>query len=177
MPKKGYKQSEGHRRKINGMKGKHHSEETKTKMREAKMGKKLSLAHRKKLSEAKEGKIPWNKGLTKDTDERVKKYSEATKGKKNHRWKGGIINNGGYMYVLKHDHPYSDKKGYVKRSNLLMEQHLGRYLEPEEIVHHKNEIRDDDRIENFRLFPTIGKHMNFHNKERNKCRKIASSRI
>jgi hypothetical protein len=146
-------------------------------MREAHKGKKLSEEHKKKLSEAHKGKIPWNKGLTKETDERVKKYSEATKGEKNHAWKGGIINVGGYMYILKPDHPYSDKNGYVKRARLVMEQYLCRYLKQGEIPHHKNEIKHDDRIENLRLFPTVGKHISFHNKERNKCMKTASSRI
>ncbi|MBA7534738.1 hypothetical protein ES705_26987 [subsurface metagenome] len=182
MPKKGYKQSEEHRRKIReisktnpnyGMKGKHHSEETKRKMREAKKGKKLSLEHRKKLSEAKKDKHL--------SVEHRRKLSESLLGRfkaeDNAAWKGGIINNGGYIYILKHDHPHSDKKGYIKRSRYVMGQHLGRCLKPEETMHHKNEIKDDDRIENLRLFPSKGKHISFHNKERNKCMKIASSRI
>ena len=51
--------------------GKHHSEETKLKMSQAKKGKHTpwttgpqSEEHIKKLSEAGKGKIPWNKGIS-----------------------------------------------------------------------------------------------------------------
>jgi group I intron endonuclease len=49
------------------------SEETKQKMRKPKSP--FTEEHKKALSESKKGKIPWNKGLTKD-DERVRKYTE-----------------------------------------------------------------------------------------------------
>jgi hypothetical protein len=51
-----------------------------------------------------------------------------------------------------------------------MEAHLGRYLTPEERVHHKGERypidsienKQDNRIENLQLFPNEGKHSEFH---------------
>jgi len=75
--------------------GKHHNEKSKEKMRLARQGKNRSKDSRKKQSETmketykqgrstqgfKKGHVGWNKGLTKETDERVKKYAKKLKGK------------------------------------------------------------------------------------------------
>ena len=40
--------------------------------------------------DSQKGKLSWNKGLTKEEDSRVKKYSEKNSGEKHFNWQGGI---------------------------------------------------------------------------------------
>ena len=89
-------------------------------------------------------------------------------------WKGGKTTNRGYILILKPTHPNCNKMGYVFEHRLVMEKHLGRYLTPEEIVHHKGtkypiesiENIQDNRIENLRLFSGAGEHKKYHLKLR-----------
>jgi hypothetical protein len=85
--------------------------------------------------------------------------SKALGGHKNkvgslsHCWRGGRnVIRGGYIEVFKPEHPYARGGKYVREHRLVMEQMLGRYLEPWEEVHHKNGVRADNRPENLELW-------------------------
>lgn len=67
---------------------------------------------------------------------------------------GRIENDGrGYVLVLAPDHPNATRNGrYVFEHRMVMEEHLGRFLEPFENVHHKNGVKNDNRIENLELW-------------------------
>lgn len=68
----------------------------------------------------------------------------------------------GYVRIKCPDHPHKNQHGYVMEHRLVMEHHLGRYLTPIEVVHHKNKNTSDNRIENFQLFKTNAEHSKFH---------------
>lgn len=74
-------------------------------------------------------------------------------------WKGGKrINYQGYIVIYKQDHPLANNTGYVLEHRWIVEQNIGRYLEPWEDVHHKNGNKLDNRLENLQLM-THGEHM------------------
>jgi len=97
------------------------------------------------------------------TEIQIGKFREKARG-----WKGGRRkNSNNYILIYNPLHYQSDINGYIREHRLVMEQHLGRYLTPEEIVHHKNEKRNDNRFKNLRLFPTKNAHRRFHRELKN----------
>ena len=81
----------------------------------------------------------------------------------NPRWKEGkCIAVRGYIQVRAHGHPHADVRGYVMEHRLVMESHIGRYLEPKEVIHHVNGDTSDNRLENLILYPSHSAHMATH---------------
>lgn len=81
-------------------------------------------------------------------------------------WKGGRnIDRQGYVMVWVPDHPHARKQhrvhagGYVLEHRLVMEAHLGRYLEPHEVVHHKDGNRQNNALENLEVFDSNAEHL------------------
>jgi len=92
-------------------------------------------------------------------------------------WKGGrVSDDSGYIRLRMPDHPFA-RDGYVLEHRFVMEQYLGEnypnspylvmvggelYLRQEPVVHHINEEKDDNRLENLFPFPDDAAHTFWH---------------
>lgn len=72
-----------------------------------------------------------------------------------------LIKKGDYMYALVPNHPKATKNGYVLEHRIIMENYLGRILEDNEVVHHLNHDKFDNRLENLQVL-THNKHSKLH---------------
>lgn len=68
----------------------------------------------------------------------------------------------GYVLERSPDHPKANSWGDVPQHRLVMECLIGRLLASSEIVHHRNEIRSDNRPENLELHDRRSHHLVHH---------------
>lgn len=101
----------------------------------------------------------------KHTEETKRKISQALLGNKNdgrgelsRKWKGGKrVDKRGYVLVRVENNPTLSENhncnstGYIPEHRLVMENYLGRKLDKYEFVHHRNGIKNDNRIENLEI--------------------------
>ena len=91
------------------------------------------------------------------------KYEHGRFGELASNWKGGrTMTSGGHVYVHHPAHPHANKVGRVMEHRLVMEEELGRYLTPEEVVHHKDGSKTNNDISNLELFANRGEHLKAH---------------
>jgi len=91
------------------------------------------------------------------------KRGKAQLGANNPSWKGGVrYSNDGYKTI------YQGYKKYKLEHRIVMEENMGRLLLPEEVVHHINGIKDDNRIENLMLFNSQSDHAKYHTENEDK---------
>ena len=75
----------------------------------------------------------------------------------------------GYLEILSNNHPNKTKDGYVLEHRLVMEKHIKRYLTKEEIVHHIDENKSNNSIDNLELLSSRSEHSKLHHRKIIKC--------
>ena len=72
-----------------------------------------------------------------------------------------LVSKGDYNYAVVPKHPNSGKHGYVLEHRIIMENHLGRLLNSNEVVHHKDENKKNNDISNLEVLSDI-EHVRLH---------------
>ncbi len=138
--------------------GRKRSDETKKKMSMARIGIKYSDETKEKIRQAQIGRK-----ASEETKQKMSESSPHLSGEKHPNWKGGIrYTIKGYILIYMPEHPFSSKKGYVLEHRLIVEKEINRYLTKDEVVHHINGIKNDNRLENLMLFSNSVEHLKYH---------------
>ena len=72
-----------------------------------------------------------------------------------------IISKGDYLYAYVPEHPKCTKNGYVLLHRVVMENHLGRILNSNEVVHHIDENKKNNELSNLMVMD-YREHVKFH---------------
>lgn len=85
-------------------------------------------------------------------------------GASNSNWRGGrTITHDGYVAVyVGSSHHLARQNGYAVLHRVVAEKKLGRRLKPDEVVHHVNGDKQDNRPENLEVYPNNGRHVSDH---------------
>ena len=76
-----------------------------------------------------------------------------------------IIDGDGYVCIYMPEHPHCNGTGYIRKQRLIMEKNIGRYLLPEENVHHLDGNKLYNEIENL-IIMTNSQHISLHARNR-----------
>ena len=86
------------------------------------------------------------------------------------------VKSGQYWYVRCPQNPGATKQGYMTEQRFTMEQHLGRLLRHNEIVHHINHDKYDNRLENLQVV-SHSQHAKLHHRQPPSTRKLTSRQV
>ena len=122
--------------------------------------------------------IKWAVGHQTRINPKPENFGKIRKGIEHPNWKGGVIIRDGYKYIYNPTHPNTTIVGYVLEHRVIMEKYLKRYLTKEEVVHHGNGNKLDNRFENLVLQENQAEHnKNYHIRVRDKQGRFISGGV
>jgi hypothetical protein len=108
-------------------------------------------------------KIGTNKKTVKRFVQRMnlERKPHVQSGSNNPAWKGGrMTDKDGYVLIHQPSHPAANRHGYVREHRLVMEKKIGRFLLPNEAVHHDPKVaKSDNRPEVLTVFASNADHL------------------
>lgn len=129
----------------------------------------------------------WEMLSEEEKKRRIANLNKFKGGEKHPGWKGGrVYDEYGYVKAHAPKHPYS-VGGYVLEHRLVMEEYLKeKYpgspylhwhkgilcLKPEVVVHHEDEVKDNNDIDNLFPFPDNAAHVFWHKSKLSRAEKI-----
>lgn len=123
--------------------------------------------HKKIIKEAakksfEKGRIPNRLGKhhTKTTKRKMSLNLKGKMGCEARNWKGGRFKRFGYIFIYMSQHPFCDSNKYIREHRLVVERIIGRYLKPEEKVHHLAKT-DNNNPEKLMAFINHSAHKRF----------------
>jgi hypothetical protein len=91
----------------------------------------------------------------------------SSRGEKHGKWRGGVhTKKGGHILLKRPDHPHRNRLGYVPAHRLVIEEAIGGYLLPSEVIHHEDHDPGNNTLSNLRLFCGKDEHELYGHPER-----------
>jgi hypothetical protein len=160
MTKLGYKQTAEHKAANSAANtGRKATDETRAKMSAAQRGNKKALGF-KHTPESKAKNSAAHMGNQNALG------NKSGQGNTNRRVPVGSKRHDGGYVLVKTAEAVNGRSTWEREHRVIMEQELGRSLLPTEVVHHINEIKDDNRKENLQLFESVSAHTAHHKSEK-----------
>lgn len=98
---------------------------------------------------------------------RARRGKGSSRGDKHGMWRGGVhVKKGGHILVKSPNHPHRNRLGYVRVHRLVVEEALGGFLLPFEVVHHDDHTPGNNALSNLRLFCGRDEHDLYGHPER-----------
>ena len=129
----------------------------------------------------------WETLSDEEKDKRLLNLKSFPRGEEHPNWSGGeIITESGYRLIKVYEHPFN-ASGYLQEHRLIVEEHMQKnfpnhefmetiddipYLKKSVIIHHRNEVKTCNDLENLICMRNQGVHFGWHQRKINEEEKL-----